>query len=96
MREVHRRWQAAERARLNPSRYFAPIVVEILAAMDEPFGTVRKHQAAVLFADIVDFTRLCAREAPEDVFWLLRRFFGRMARQVFGANGTVDNVSARG
>ena len=96
LREAHRRREAAERARLNLSRYFAPSVVEILASTDEPFGTARQHQAAVLFADIVGFTQLCADEQPEEVFRLLRRFFGRMARQVFGASGTVDKYIGDG
>src|SRR6266581_2516560 len=58
LRELDRLHAAAERARSNLSRYFSPNIVEILAAQDEPLGAVRRQTVAVLFVDIVGFTRM--------------------------------------
>ena len=82
--------KATERARANLSRYFAPNLVDMLAASDEPFGPTRASPIAVLFADIVGFTRLCAEDEPEAVFALLRAFQDRMAACIFAADGTLD------
>jgi adenylate cyclase len=61
LREMDRQRMAAERARNNLSRYFSPNIVELLAAQDEPLGAGRRETVAVLFADIVAFTRNVAR-----------------------------------
>src|SRR5215472_6197256 len=67
LREIERLRAAAERARNNLSRYFSPNLVEMLAARDEPLGAVRRQNVAVLFADIVGFTRMAEGMAPEAV-----------------------------
>jgi adenylate cyclase len=79
-----------ERARANLTRYFSPSLVDQLAASDAPFGPVRSATVAVLFADIVGFTRLSESADPQAVIRVLRDFHGRMARAVFDNNGTVD------
>src|SRR5438876_11260941 len=56
-RELDRQRAAAERARTNLARYFSPNLVELLAERDEPLGAVRRQSVAVLFLDIVGFTR---------------------------------------
>ena len=58
LREMERQRMAAERARNNLSRYFSPNIVELLAARDEPLGAGRRETVAVLFVDIVGFTRI--------------------------------------
>src|SRR5437868_10261331 len=58
IRELDRRRAAAERARTNLARYFSPNIVELLADRDEPLGAVRRQTVAVLFLDIVGFTRM--------------------------------------
>src|SRR5215468_3886804 len=90
LRELDRRRAAAERARTNLSRYFAPSIVEILAERDEPLGAVRRQTIAVLFVDIVGFTRMAERMAPEAVVTMLRRFHERMTAQIFACGGTVE------
>ena len=45
------------RERQNLARYFAPNMVDSLAERDEPLGPVRSQNVAVLFADLVGFTR---------------------------------------
>jgi adenylate cyclase len=89
-REIERQRAAAERARHNLSRYFSPNIVEMLAAQDEPLGAVRREAVAVLFADIVGFTRMAEEMPPEAVMAMLRVFHERMTAEIFRCGGTVD------
>jgi len=90
VRELDRRRAAAERARTNLSRYFSPNIVEILAERDEPLGEVRRQTVAVLFVDIVGFTRMAERMQPEAVVTMLRQFHERMTTQIFACGGTIE------
>jgi adenylate cyclase len=90
MRELDRRRAAAERARVNLSRYFSPNIVDLLAERDEPLGAVRRQTVAVLFVDIVGFTRMAEHMPPEAVVTLLRQFHTRMTAQIFACGGTVE------
>jgi adenylate cyclase len=87
---LERRRAAAERARLNLSRYFSPNIVELLAARDEPLGAVRRQTVAVLFVDIVGFTRMAEAMPPEAVVAMLRQFHSRMTAEIFACGGTVE------
>lgn len=90
MRELERRRAAAERARTNLARYFSPNLVSLLAARDNPLGPVRRETVAVLFVDIVGFTRMAEWMPPEAVVEMLREFHERMAAQIFACGGTVE------
>jgi adenylate cyclase len=90
MRELDRQRAAAERARTNLSRYFSPNIVDMLADRDEPLGAVRRQTVAVLFVDIVGFTRMAERLGPEAVVTMLRQFHERMTAQIFACGGTVE------
>src|SRR5271170_6406910 len=90
LRAIDRLRAAAERARSNLSRYFSPNIVEMLAAQDEPLGAVRRQTVAVLFVDIVGFTRMAERLTPEAVVTMLRQFHERMTAQIFACGGTVE------
>ncbi|MGH7094921.1 MAG: adenylate/guanylate cyclase domain-containing protein, partial [Stellaceae bacterium] len=90
IRDIDRRRVAAERARTNLSRYFSPNIVELLAERDEPLGAVRRQTVAVLFVDIVGFTSMAERMAPEAVVRMLRDFHVRMTAQIFACGGTVE------
>ena len=90
VREIDRLRAAAERARNNLSRYFSPNIVEMLAEQDEPLGAVRRQTVAVLFVDIVGFTRMAERMTPEAVVTMLRQFHERMTAQIFACGGTVE------
>jgi adenylate cyclase len=90
MRDLDRRRLAAERARANLSRYFSPHFAAVLAERDEPLGAVRRQNVAVLFADIVGFTRMAERMTPEAVVTLLRQFHERMTAQIFACGGSVE------
>jgi adenylate cyclase len=89
-REVVLRQAVAERNRSNLARYFSPNIVDELEAMDNPLARVRTQPVAVLFADIVGFTRLSEHLPPERVIELLRSFDRRMAQTVFAHHGTLD------
>ena len=96
LREMDRQRRAAERARNNLSRYFSPNIVELLASQDEPLGAGRRETVAVLFADIVAFTRMAEAMDPEEVLALLREFHTRMTAQIFASGGTVDQYMGDG
>ena len=96
LREIDRLRLAAERARNNLSRYFSPNIVELLAAQDEPLGAGRRETVAVLFADIVAFTRMAEDMPPENVLALLREFHTRMTAEIFASGGTVDQYMGDG
>jgi adenylate cyclase len=65
-------------------------MVKILAAQDEPLAAVRRQTVAVLFVDIVGFTRMAEALPPEAVVTLLRQFHERMTAQIFACGGTVE------
>ena len=90
LRALDRRRAAAERARSNLARYFSPNIVELLAERDEPFGAVRRQTVAVLFVDIIGFTRMAEAMAPEEVVEMLRQFHERMTAEIFATGGTVE------
>ncbi|NDZ18733.1 hypothetical protein C7T35_21115 [Variovorax sp. WS11] len=81
----------AQAARENLARYVSPNLVERLAAAAEPFGAVRRQQAAILFVDVVGFTRFAEQNDPETVIAFLREFHSRMAQAVFDHEGTLDD-----
>jgi adenylate cyclase len=90
LREIEHMRAVAERARNNLSRYFSPNLVDMLAARDEPLGAVRRQTVAVLFADIVGFTRMAEGMAPEAVVSMLREYHERMTAPIFACGGTID------
>jgi adenylate cyclase len=79
-----------EKARANLSRYFSPKLVEELATRDEPLGEVRRQDVAVLFADMVGFTRISEALTPEDVMALLRSFHACIENAVFEHDGIME------
>jgi adenylate cyclase len=87
---------ATERERTNLARYFSPNVVEELSQNDEPLKQTRTQNVAVLFVDIVGFTEMAEARTPQQVIQTLREFHGRMEREVFGHNGTLDKYLGDG
>ncbi len=79
---------ASERA--NLSRYFSPGRAEELARSAADLGHVRQQPVAVLFVDIVGFTRMGESLSPTEVIALLRQFHRRMAAAIFAHGGTVE------
>jgi adenylate cyclase len=94
--DERRRRRGLERQRANLARYFAPAVVERLAASDAPARLDRTQEAAVLFVDIVGFTRLGESMTPAAAMELLRRFHTRVEQAVFAHGGMVDKFMGDG
>lgn len=90
IRQLDRQRAEAERARTNLARYFSPNIVDLLAEQDEPLGPVRRQMVAVLFIDIVGFTRMAETMTPEAVVGMLREFHERMASRIFACGGTIE------
>ena len=85
-----------ERQRANLARYFAPAVVERLAANDAPARLDRTQEATVLFVDIVGFTRISEGMTPAAAMDLLRGFHTRVEQAVFAHGGMVDKFMGDG
>jgi class 3 adenylate cyclase len=90
LQEAQAAERAAERARANLARYFSPKLVETLAAKDQPLGAVRRQNLAVLFADVVGFTRLSEILDPEEVMEILRDIHSWMEKAIFRHDGSIE------
>ena len=96
LKEAIEHRMAAERARGNLARYFAPKVVETLALRDEPFGQPRQQDVGILFADMRGFTSLSETMSPVDVMELLREYHQRMEHAIFDNSGTLEMLMGDG
>lgn len=87
----------AERLRSDLARYVSPDVAEALSRRPSAeFGAPANRKVAVLFADIVGFTRFNERLSPERTFALLRGFQDRSTQAVFRHGGTLDKYLGDG
>jgi adenylate cyclase len=89
-RRLVRRQAATEAERAALSRYFSPNIVRELSTSGRALDRPAVQPAAVLFADMVGFTAISERLAPDALVGLLREFHGRLARITFAHDGTVD------
>jgi adenylate cyclase len=87
---------SATRERENLARYFPPNIVDDLADEDQPFANIRSQSVAVLFADIVGFSRMAEQGEPEKVVFLLREYHKRLEAAVFNNQGTLDKFLGDG
>lgn len=79
-----------ERQRGNLSRYFSPTVIDSLASRDVPLGDGDQITAAVLFADLRDYSSMTENLPATEVLAVLREFHGAMERQIFAYGGTLE------
>ena len=84
------------RERENLARHFPPNMVEELAEQDQPFGEVREQNVAVMFVDIVGFTRMAEQSSPKEVVGMLRDFHRIVEEAVFEHDGTLDKYLGDG
>ncbi len=84
------------RERANLARHFPPTIVDQMAEQDQPLGDVRSQDVAVMFVDIVGFTRLAEQREPHETVALLRQFHARLEAKVFEYNGTLDKFLGDG
>lgn len=96
MNQMVLRQAGIARERSNLARYFPPNIVDRLAERDQPLGEVRAQDVAVMFADVVGFTRLAERNTPETVVALLRDFHRLIEEAVFEHGGTLDKYLGDG
>ena len=87
---------AVERSRANLARYFSPNVVDYLSTSPEALSTPREQDVAILFADIIGFTKLCERKQPAEVIKLLKDYHSRLGQAVFDNHGTLDKYLGDG
>ncbi len=85
---------APDRAAL--ARYFAPGTVARLTGGQQMLHEYGASRVAVLFADVVGFTRMTEGAAPTTVIGLLRGLHGRLETAVFEHEGTLDKFLGDG
>lgn len=86
-----------EVVRADLARYVSPDVAEALTRQGgTAFGAPATRTVAVLFADIIGFTKLTEPLAPERTFALLRSFQERSSAVVFKHGGTLDKYLGDG
>ncbi len=87
----------AEVVRAELARYVSPDIAEALTARGaRGFGQPSRRHVAILYADIVGFTRATEHLTPERTFALLRSFHERGCRTVFEHDGTLDKYLGDG
>lgn len=90
------RQAAAARDRAALARYFAPGTVARLTGGEQMLHDYGASRVAVLFADVVGFTRMTEGAAPTTVIGLLRGLHGRLETAVFEHEGTLDKFLGDG
>jgi adenylate cyclase len=65
----------------------------MLADRDEPLSAVRRQTVAVLFAEVVGFTRMSEAMPPEAVVAMLRQLHDRMTAQIFACSGSIEKYA---
>ncbi|HRC88319.1 MAG TPA: GAF domain-containing protein, partial [Thermoanaerobaculia bacterium] len=74
-------------------RYHSPAVIEAVLGREgapEELGRLAPAEVTVLFVDLVGFSTLAERSAPEEVASLLEEFFDVAVEAIFEAGGTLD------
>ena len=90
---LHEHVAEEKRIRGRLERYHSPAVVEEIIAGVEATGAfkgVRTGSVTILFADLVGFTSLTEKMAPEPLAALLTRFFTLCSDAIFSREGTID------
>jgi adenylate cyclase len=91
-----RRQAEVARERANLARYFPPNIVDQLADRDQPLGAVREQNVAIMFVDIVGFTKFAEGQTAVEIVGMLRQFHARAERVVFDHGGTLDKFLGDG
>ncbi len=95
-RRLVRNFISTERKRASLSRYFSPNVVDQLSSSDAGLAKGQQQNVAVLFADIMGFTKLCEKSTADEVIDLLRGYHDRLGKAVFDNSGTLDKYIGDG
>ncbi len=91
-----RRRRAADRSAHRLSHYFDPQVAARLSGGEHAGQGPQTRQAAILFADIADFTAIAERLSASGTHALLQQVHARIDRAVAAAGGTIDKYLGDG
>ncbi|KQP73179.1 hypothetical protein ASF41_18690 [Methylobacterium sp. Leaf111] len=80
----------------NLARFFPQAIVEQIATNDIALSTTRYEPAAVLFVDMIGFTKFCSVLQPQHVIAMLRELLCTLSSSVFEHHGTVDKFTGDG
>jgi adenylate cyclase len=83
-------------ARESLSLYVSPDVAHAMGDGAPDFGAPSKRDVAVMFVDIVGFTRMAETRSPERALALLRSFQERGCAVIFACDGTLDKFLGDG
>lgn len=86
---------ASERYRSSLARFVSPIVLSELQTTGDSLRLGRRR-AAVMFIDLLSFTRFAESAAPEEVAELLAEYRAIVTEAVFAENGMVDKFVGDG
>ena len=95
-KEFQRQLAEAERKRASLARYFSANMVDELMQNGGDLDTARIQLVAVLFVDMIGFTRISARLPSVEVIGLLREFLCFFEEAVFAHGGTLDKYLGDG
>jgi len=95
-RAFARRRAEAVRARSNLERYFPPNLVSELAEHHQPFARHSEARVAVMFADLVGFTRMAESAPPAAMLAVLQKLHGVIETTVFRHGGTLNKFLGDG
>ncbi|KQS61330.1 hypothetical protein ASG39_17445 [Rhizobium sp. Leaf371] len=82
--------------RASLARYVSPDVAHAMGDGADSFGVPAKREVAVMFVDIVGFTRMAEMRSPEQALTLLRSFQERGCNVIFPCGGTLDKFLGDG
>ena len=71
-------------------------MVDQLSSSDAGLAKGQQQNVAVLFADIMGFTKLCEKSTADEVIDLLRGYHDRLGKAVFDNSGTLDKYIGDG
>ncbi|MBR0694301.1 adenylate/guanylate cyclase domain-containing protein [Bradyrhizobium lablabi] len=95
-RSASRNFAELNRERENLARFFSPKIVKQLVEIDVPLSVARRGNAAVLFADVVEFTAYSSGKAPDEIIAFLRELLALLGEAVFAHEGSIDKFLGDG
>jgi len=86
---LYEKIQEESKIRANLERYHSPEVINMIINKKD-VRQAQERQATILYADIVGFTSLSEKLAPQEIATLLNEYFTIMTDVIFHHQGTLD------